>query len=112
MLLADFDTQLELQVAEDLLDHALHFLSGNFLLRVGQRQGECHALFALAEICAAVDIEQLDLTHQGAGLLDGLLDLAAGYSLATDQSQIALDRCIGAEGLIASSPSTQDIRAS
>ena len=74
--LADLDAKLELQVAEDLLDHALHFLSGNFLFRIGQRQGERHALLTLAQICAAVDIEQLDLTHQRAGLLDGLLDLA------------------------------------
>ena len=31
--LADLNAQLELQVTEDLLDHALHFLSRNFLLR-------------------------------------------------------------------------------
>ena len=93
--LADLDAQLELQVAEDLLDHALHFLSGNFLFRIGQRQGERHALFALAEICAAVDIEQLDLTHQRAGLLDGLFDLAAGGLFIADQCQITLDSSVG-----------------
>ena len=60
-LLADLDAQLELQVAEDLLDHALHFLRGDFLLGVRQRQAECHALFALAEVCTAINIEQLDL---------------------------------------------------
>ena len=100
-LLADLDAQLELQVAEDLLDHALHFLSGDFLLWIRQGQAECHALFALAEVCTAINIEQLDLADQRAGLANGLLDLAAGHSLAADQSQIALDRCIGAEGLIA-----------
>ena len=56
---------------------------------------------SIAKVSAAIDIEQFDLADQRAGLADGLLDLAAGYSLATDQSQIALDRCIGAEGLIA-----------
>ena len=89
---ADLDAQLELQVAEDLLDHALHFLSGDFLLWIRQGQAECHALFALAEVCTAINIEQLDLADQRAGLTDGLLDLAAGYSLVADQSQIALDR--------------------
>ena len=89
--LADLDAKLELQIAEDLLDHTLHFLSGNFLLRVGQRQGECHALLTLAQICAAVDIEQLDLTHQRAGLLDGLFDFTAGSLFIADQCQITLD---------------------
>ena len=35
--LADLDTQLELQVAEDLLDRTLHFFCRDFLLRIGQR---------------------------------------------------------------------------
>ena len=99
MLLADFDTQLELQVAEDLLDHALHFLSRDFLLGIRQGQAKGHALFAIAKVCAAIDIEQLDLADQRAGLADGLLDLAAGHSFAADQSQIALDGCIGLRGL-------------
>ena len=83
-LLADLDAQLELQVAEDLLDHALHFLSRDFLLGIRQGQAKGHALFAIAKVCAAIDIEQLDLADQRAGLADGLLDLAAGYSLAAD----------------------------
>ena len=101
MLLAYFDTQLELQVAEDLFDHALHFLSRDFLLGIRQGQAKGHALFAIAKVSAAIDIEQLDLADQRAGLADGLLDLAAGHSLAADQSQIAFDRCIGTERLIA-----------
>ena len=60
-----------------------------------------HALLALAQICAAIDIEQLDFTHQRAGLLDGFFDLAAGSLFIADQCQITLDSSIGAERLIA-----------
>ena len=44
-----------------------------------------------------VDIKELDLGDQGAGLLDGLLDLAAGNGLVADQCQVCLlytSRCV------------------
>ena len=109
---ADLDAQLELQVAQHLLDGALDLISGDLRAGVRQGQGEGHALLALAEVCTAVNIEQLDFRDERAGFLDGLLDLAAGNSLIADQCQIALDRCIGAEGLITcllyTSPSPRD----
>ena len=67
---ADLDAQLELQVAQHLLDGALHLLVGNFGSGVREGQGEGHALLALAEVCAAINIEQLDLRDEGACLPD------------------------------------------
>ena len=54
-------------------------------------RGEGHALLALAQVCAAVDIEQLDLGDEGACLLDGVLDLAAGDLFLADKGQVTLD---------------------
>ena len=98
---ADLDAKLELQVAQHLLDGALDLFGRDFCAGVGQRQGERHALLARAEVCAAIDIEQLHVGDERACLFDGLLDLAAGDLFLADEGQVALDGSIGAERLIA-----------
>ena len=64
-------------------------------------QGESHALFALAQLVAAIDIEQLHIAHTGAGLVDLLDDIAAGDLLVGYQSQVALDGVELGDGLVA-----------
>ncbi len=100
MLLADLDAQLELQVAEDLLDDALHFFGRDFLLGLGQRQAERHALFARAKVCAAVDMSNSSTLTSG--LRPRMVSSISPQDTAfADQSQIALTGAIGAERLIA-----------
>ena len=97
---ADLDVQLILEVAQDLLDGAVDLLGVQFRLGIGQHQRESHALLALAQVLAAVDVEQAHPGDQGACAADGILDLAAGDSLIADQRQVALDRRKGADGAV------------
>ena len=97
---ADLDVQLILEVAQDLLDGAVDLLGVQFRLGIGQHQRESHALLALAQVLAAVDVEQAHPGDQGACAADGILDLAAGDNLIADQRQVALDRRKGADGAV------------
>ena len=52
-LLADLDAELELQVAENLLDEAVNLVGGQRLVSGLEGQAERHALLVRAELFAA-----------------------------------------------------------
>src|SRR5699024_5158316 len=84
---ADLHSQTVFEVAEDLLDEAVHFLRRERLILRNKVQGEGHALFALAQLVAAVDVEEFDFPYPRAGLAHFLDNIAAGDFLVGHESQ-------------------------
>lgn len=90
----------KLQVAENFLDEAVDLIGGQRLVSGLEGQAERHALLVRAELFAAVDVEQLDLSQLLAGALHLGDEGAALHALGGDERQITLDRGKLGDGLV------------
>ena len=99
-LLANLDAQLELEVAENLLDEAVNLIGGQGLIAGLEKQAECHALFVSAEFFTTVDVEQLDPGQLLAGALHLGDEGAALHAFRCDEGQVTLNRSKLRDGLV------------
>ena len=90
LILPDISSKTELQVSEDLLYESLDILRIKCLVLRNKVDLECHTLLSLADLVAAVDIEELYVTDLLACLPDLRLPQLTSSSTTIARSRVTV----------------------
>ena len=88
LILPDISSKTELQVSEDLLYESLDILRIKCLVLRNKVDLERHTLLSLADLVAAVDIEEFNISDLLACLLDLIDQAAAACLLVNDHREV------------------------